>query len=550
MQNTKPKTSFVQSFALNLFMFASLAITPFYSFEAVNLPKFTVLVTFGSIALVYLIRNIKSVFSKVGIFSKIFLFTFVVCMAVSFFSSETPWVQQVYGREGRRNGVLTFISLLLLFIIFHEISIERFKKVFLNRIAISGILISLYSFLQLIGLDFFKWDSVNLHFFGTFGNPNFLSAFLAMVTIPILVFTNDLLYKSPRYIIYVIQLLELTFIVYLIIRTRSYQGYIAVYFALLVFVLIWLYKNKKKTILNILMFISTVLTSFSLAGVFNYGPLSSYLYKSSITSRGDFFRAAFNAGNENVFSGLGFESFGDYYFTYRDSKAGSRIGAEYADSAHNYFLDIYANFGLVALIVYAGLTTLVLSRFIKIIRLNVFDKYICSIFSVWVALQIQSLVSPTNFLFLILIFAISGFILGDQILSSTHGVSNKQLTNSLVGIIIAFALVISPIQREHLVLIANQNASVEQLIKSLEKFPKSTTGYNRTLLLFDENNLLNESLLVAKSALEFNERTYTAYVVIITSPYTSREEKIKAYEKLKSLDPKNPKLAPLSPFEQ
>jgi hypothetical protein len=100
------------------------------------------------------------------------------------------------------------------------------------------------------------------------------------------------------------------------------------------------------------------------------------------------------------------------------------------------------------------------------------------------------------------------------------------------------------------VLIANQNGSVEQLIKSLDKFPKSTTGYSRTLLLFDENNLLNESLLVAKSALEFNERTYTAYVVIITSPYTSREEKIKAYGKLKSLDPKNPKLAPLSPFKE
>jgi uncharacterized membrane protein len=166
-----------------------------------------------------------------------------------------------------------------------------------------------------------------------------------------------------------------------------------------------------------------------------------------------------------------------------------------------------------------------------------------------VALEIQSLVSPTNFLFLILIFAISGFILGDKNLSSPHVIANKQLISYVVGILIAFALVISPIQREHLVLIANQNASVEQLVKSLEKFPKSTIGYNRTLLLLEENNLLNESLLVARSALEFNERTYTAYVVIITSPYTSREEKIIAYEKLKSLDPKNPKLAPLSPFE-
>jgi O-antigen ligase len=549
MTMLNPKKNLIQSFALNLFPVTSILITPFYSFESVNLPKFVLLVIFSGFAIIYLFGNFKQVKSTVGIYSRIFLIGFLISMVITFFSSETPWVQQMYGREGRRNGALTFLSLLIVFVIFHQINFEKFKKIYSNKIALSGIFMSIYSFLQLLGLDIFKWESVNLHFFGTLGNPNFLSAFLAITSIPVLILLNSFCYKLPKFLNYIILSVALTFIAYLIIRTRSFQGYIALGAVLLICILIWLGKHNKKRKLLPLIFVSVLVIFITLAGVLNIGPLSSILYKSSIASRGDFFRAAVNAGNANVISGLGFDSFGDYYLTYRDSKAGSRVGAEYTDSAHNYFLDIYANFGLIALIMYAFLTFIVLLKFLHLLRSNNFDKYTTSIFASWVGLQLQALVSPMNIVFLILIFSISGFIISNNDSDVSSGYDKKQMLNLGIGVAIAGLIVIPPIQREHLILVANQKASVEQLIIALEKFPKSTTGYNRTLLLFDQNNLNKESLTVARKALEFNKRTYTAYVVIITSPYTTRDEKIQAYNMLKTLDPKNPQLLPLSPFK-
>ena len=149
---------------------------------------------------------------------------------------------------------------------------------------------------------------------------------------------------------------------------------------------------------------------------------------------------------------------------------------------------------------------------------------------------------------LILVYSISGFILGITREDKNYGISKNQSKFIVIGISMALAINIPAIQREHLILVANQRASTELLVNALEKFPKSTTGYNRTLLLFDENNLPKESLVVAKNALKFNKRTYTAYVVIITSLYTSREEKIEAYKMLQHIDPNNPKLSPISPF--
>jgi hypothetical protein len=390
---------------------------------------------------------------------------------------------------------------------------------------------------------------VNLHFFGTLGNPNFLSAFLAIVTVPLLIQINELFHKLPKPLIFIVLIFVLTFITYLIIRTKSYQGYIALGASIFTFSLVWIYKNRNKLIFIIFALTGTIIALITLAGVLKQGPLSNILYKGSVTSRGDFFRAAFNMGSAHPLSGLGFDSFGDYYLKYRDMKAGTRIGAEYTDSAHNYFLDIFANFGLIAVSLYIGLTILVFIKFINLIKLNKFDQYNTSIFSIWIGFEIQSFVSPTNLLFLILNFAISGFILGKQSVDKEKIIEKSQLINVCLGVILGLVLVISPIQREHLILAANQQASVEKLVSALEKFPKSTTGYNRTLLLFDQNNLSRESLKVARNALEFNYRTYTAYVVVITSPFTSREEKIKAYKILRSLDPKNPKLESLSPFE-
>lgn len=129
--------------------------------------------------------------------SKILIFGFLFTYVITFTLSDSPWQQQLYGRENRRNGLLTYLSLLLLFLVFHLLPYTKNLKVFINRISLAGVIVILYSILQLLGLDPFKWDSVNLHFFSTLGNPNFLSAYIAIVAIPILTWIYLRLSAAP-----------------------------------------------------------------------------------------------------------------------------------------------------------------------------------------------------------------------------------------------------------------------------------------------------------------------------------------------------------------
>jgi hypothetical protein len=223
-----------------------------------------------------------------------------------FILSDTPWQQQVFGRENRRNGLITYLCLILLFIVFNRVSYSKYLKVFLNRIAIAGIIVTSYSVIQLMGFDPFRWDSVNLHFFSTLGNPNFLSAYIAIIFIPTLSFIfNNLKNLDSKIKLTVLLVIGVLFS-YLIFRTVSYQGFISLFASVSIFILVVLYKSKRR-ILFILTFVLVASGAIvALIGTLKIGPLTNVLYKGSVTSRGDFFRAAVNSGNSNFFNGTGF----------------------------------------------------------------------------------------------------------------------------------------------------------------------------------------------------------------------------------------------------
>ena len=547
MKTPNKYQNFVQSFALNLFLIASALVTPFYSFESINLPKFSALIFFSSIALIYLFTNFKTTFLNLPNFSKILIFGFLASYILTFALSDTPWQQQLYGRENRRNGLLTYLSLLLLFIIFHSLPYTKYLKAFINRMVFAGIFVISYSILQLLGLDPFKWDSVNLHFFSTLGNPNFLSAYIAIVSVPILIWIYLSLSKYSPLVQKISVIFMLAIFIYLIFRTFSYQGFISLFASLSVFILVIVYRIRKRILfLGLLLIIGTG-GIVALMGTLNSGPLAKVLYKESITSRGDFFRSAVNSGNSNLIGGTGFDSFGDYYLLYRDNVAGLRVNAEFTDSAHNYFLDLYATQGLFGLFFYTLLTLLTLKAFSKLIRSETSSVRIAVLFASWVAVQVQSLVSPTNFLFSILIFSISGFVIGSTALNENVLKSSGNLLVLGFGCILALVILVSPVIRENRILTSNQNSSPTEYIDALEIFPKSTVGYSRAINLFAQAGLEDKALEISRKAIQFNERTPSAHLIIFTSPLTSEAEKSTAYDTLLKLDPRNPYLKGLQP---
>ena len=547
MATKAEKQNIVQSYALNLFLVASVIVTPFYSFESINLPKFVVLIFFGCIAFIYILVNYKVTLSTLPKISRILILGFIATYLFVFIASDTPWQQQLYGRENRRNGLLTYCCLILLFIIFHSLPYVKYLKAFVNRIAFAGIFVIFYSILQLLGADPFKWDSVNLHFFSTLGNPNFLSSYIAIVTMPIigLIYYRSVSFPTFLKIFHIFVVLGASS--YLIYRTFSYQGFITLFASLSVYVIIILYKIRRPIYLGIFIVLVTsgALTAFAVT--LNNGPLAKILYKASVTSRGDFFRSALNSGNSNFLNGTGFDSFGDFYLQYRDETAGLRPNGEFTDSAHNYFLDIYATQGFLGLTIYLLLTLYTLIGFIRLIKLKESIISTAILFSSWVAVQVQALVSPTNFLFSILIFSISGFVIGS---TKSKNESHRPKINYLImsfGLILALTISISAISRENKILTSNQKSLPEEYINALEIFPKSTIGYSRAINLFTQAGFEEKSLEISRRAIMFNKRTHAAHAIILTSPLSSEEEKKSAYKALLDLDPMNPNLKALQP---
>jgi hypothetical protein len=280
-------------------------------------------------------------------------------------------------------------------------------------------------------------------------------------------------------------------------------------------------------------------------GTLNKGPLADILYKSSLISRGDFFRSAIATTKDNWVTGVGPDSFGDYYLMYRDVKAANRPGAEIADSAHNYFLDLSASFGIFMLIIYSVMIIMTTIVFIKLYRKTNFNKNLLVLFTIWLGVIIQSLVSPLNLTFLIYIFLFSGFVLGNTNYSETTGdttlnkINLKSKYPIMVGLFCALIVLNPIIQRDHAILSANNAKRLDLLLLAVDQYPRSTTSYNKAMVILNNQGDNERLLILARKAADFNSRSSAAQLFIFQSTLSSDAEKSEVLKKLITLDPNN-----------
>jgi O-antigen ligase len=538
------KLNLVQKISINLFLFVAVAISPFYNIDSISLPKFVLLASYGFIGMIYIIFNLPQFVNYLNSTIKLISLGLLLCIFLSFFSSQSPKVQLIFGRDGRYNGMITFLSLVILFVISATISLS-YSNYILKSIVISIIIISVYSILQLLNLDPIKWDTVNIKYFGTFGNPNFLSSFLAISTIPVLALLYKKIKKENIFLNIFLYLIFNTIIIYLIYKTYSLQGFIVIVFTNFTWLIFWFYSKNKFTIMYSAIFIALLSAYLGISGTLNKGPLADILYKSSIISRGDFFRSAIATTKDNWATGVGPDSFGDYYLMYRDMKAANRPGAELADSAHNYFLDLSASFGIFMLTIYLVMIIITIIVFIKLYRKTNFNENLLALFTIWSGLIIQSLISPLNFTFLIYIFLFSGFVLGNT--NYLESIGNTALTKTqlkskyptIVGLICAFMVINPIIQRDHAILVSNNAKRLDLLLLALDQYPRSTTSYSKALLIINSQGDEKQLLELSRKAADFNSRSSAAQLFIFQNTLSSDAEKSEALKKLIALDPNN-----------
>ena len=521
-------------------LFVTLSLTPWVNVDSLIIPKIAILLS-SSLFFLPRIFNKKnySVNNRITKMFYVISVLVLIQLLLVVFNSNAPIEQQIYGRTGRGLGFMTELSLIILALASCIYVTYQNLKTLLFVLLITASITSLYSLLQRFGFDFFDWVSRTNGIIGTLGNPNFQSSFAAMAIIPAIAYfaTN----KKSKYI----SPLMIVILVTVIYITQSTQGYLILFTSLTLLVLIYSWYRRRTIFFGTLSF-ALIIGTFAILGMVNKGFLSSYLYKPSVRSRGEFFRSAMNTAQDNPFFGVGLDSFGDYYWMYRDPKDINGI-KEFADNAHNYFLNTASTGGFILIFLQTIIISLTLISFILIQRkIGKFNWNITAVFCSWVGYQMQSLISPTSISLLAWNSIISGSLIGltvKEYSESSSIIEKVKYENRFaistflffIGLLIVFPLY----NADRLQLLSAKTGNAELAIKSAKSFPESTVRYKQISDAFLESGLKQQGLDLARSAVIFNSNSIASWGIILLSPLATYEERVNAQKEVLRLDPMN-----------
>lgn len=540
---TKVKQPSVYNTIILFSFLGTLVITPWFNKDSMIIPKIIILFVLA----LYLLPKIIYALSDILQFSKLKLLVgiitlIVVQIIIVTIVSSAPFEQQLFGRTGRGLGIVTSVSLLL--VVLGSAIFVRVDKlnILLIGLVSSCLITSTYSLFQSFGIDFLRWTSRTNGVIGTLGNPNFQSSFAALALIPTLV-----LFTKVKFRYYGSFFLGL-FLIAVIIRTQSTQGYISAILALSIFAIIF-YWYKYKPVSIILIALTFFSGMVAVLSMLNRGPLSTYLYKVSVQSRGDFWRSALAASNDHPLFGVGMDSFGDSYLKYRDEIAISHPWAEYTDNAHNFFLEYAVTAGYPMLVLQVSLIILALISYIQAQRkVSHFDKALTAVFTAWVVFQVQSFISPGNIPMMLWNAVLTGTLIGVSELNSRSivdivSVRKKILTKTRMSsysfVFLALLITYPLFNTDRQQLQAMNTADGDLAISSSKRYPESVLRYQVITRELLNSNLPVQALDLARSAVEFNPNSANLWALVLINPSASIEERVKAKAEILKLDPLN-----------
>ena len=298
------------------------------------------------------------------------------------------------GDSQRRNGFLTYLALSVVMLAtaltFKVESVNQLHKVAF----LTGLLLSIYGLMQISGLDFVDWNNPYNAIISTVGNPNFAAAIMSIMAL--LIFA-PVLNSGYSKLIRISSLILTILILYTIFLSDARQGLLAFFAGLLAYMIIWAF-IKSKRVGYIFLLAGAFVGLLAIAGMLQKGPLSSLLYKGSVTVRGYYWDAGIAMVRANPFFGVGYDSYGSYFKEYREVGYPLKYGFGITSSnAHNLPIQIFSTSGIFAGTAYMAITIFIFVVGLRaILRASNNQKLqIGGVLSAWIAYQAQSIVRLT-----------------------------------------------------------------------------------------------------------------------------------------------------------
>jgi O-antigen ligase len=550
MANNIKKMSFDQKIFLGAIFIIPLIITPGLSYDAINIPKFIALVAFGSLlASTLFISGNLAVFRANKVLTT-FLIAFVFIIFTNPFIVNRNILLQFYGGESRHTGVITNVFL----VVFMAGSIYLTNKETINNfgkvIVIVGIISGVYGILQDLGLDPVTWDNPYNEVMGFVGNPNQQSSLMGICSVVIFsFFLSNSLSMARRLSLAILFI----FSIYVIYCTNSTQGLI-VSVAGCAFAL-WI-KIKFLSVKKVWKISFLTLT----LGIFIYGILDifritngNYLYKESVSFRGDFWRTALKMTKENPLTGVGLDGYADWYRRSRDSEAATRLNLDsVSDSPHNIFLDYLSAGGIPLFLAFLLINILTLLSLVNLYRkLSGFNLEFVILGGVWIAYLLQGLISPIHISLSIWGWVASGLILGLDLGEKSKQVSippkkkittaNLQTISPLLrfgGLVMAVVIALPIYRMDHTFRVAFKTAQVQDFLNASNAWPKYPIRLATIGNVLLQNNLTDLGKPVLLEAVRINPNSYPSWLILSKYPNLTNNEKEEVQINLRRLEPR------------
>ncbi len=483
---------------------------------------------------------------------------FIVFSISAVLNSESPLGQNFYGTYGRNTGFLTYFSLTLVFLATLVLRrTESFRNILYGLLA-AGLINVIYGGWTVVFGDFVSWNNPYDRILGTFGNPNFIGAFLGIFASLLVAYLlnpgTNLFVRLIGVVILVVTFLEIR-------SSLAVQGVVVSGGGIALVVFYYLRSRFTKWTVPLVYLGSIVIFGFiALMGALQKGPLASIVYKTSVSLRGEYWQAGINMANSNPVTGVGMDAYGDWYRRSRDAQALILPGPETTtNTAHNVFIDILAAGGYPLFIAYMALIVMSLIAAIKLTFIQKEFNFVkVGLIVTWICYQVQSIISINQ-----IGLAVWGWVTGGALIAyefstrsaptdSTSKLNRRKTIkdNPLIsaqmlaglGMVAGIIIAIPPLSGDIKWREALKAQSAELVTAALTPAymsPASSNLYTNATQIFNQNDLPAMAYKYGKLSTEFNPNHFDAWRLLYALKNSTPEDRKLAKENMIRLDPLN-----------
>lgn len=481
---------------------------------------------------------------------------FILFSINAIIASDSPLSQNLYGVFGRQTGFVAYLSLTMATLATVILTARKSFDRLVVALLVAGTINVLYCGWALVFGDFVGWNNPYGKILGTFGNPDFISAFLGMFIAGTLAYAfsskHSWWYKAGFIALSVVALVEIK-------KSHAIQGLVVTATGIAI---IGFYFVRAKTKGNALTFTYIlgvgVVGAFALAGALQKGPLASIIYKVSVSLRGQYWKAGIEMGTSHPFTGVGMDSYGDWYRRTRTEYAATVLPGPkvITNVAHNVVIDFFAYGGYPLLIAYLAMLGIGIWAIIRVtLRNRAYDGTFVAIAVTWVTYQLQSIISINQVGLAIWGWVLLGALVayeyttrpGNEVkekapLKKADPIFSPQLVGGL-GLLVGALVAVPPLAADmkwQSAVISKDAQKVEAALTGGYLAPQDSSRLAQAVILFANSNLPDQAHRVALMGVKFNPEYMDAWRVLYSLSNATQAEKDEALKNMKRLDPLNP----------